>query len=290
MPFEDVMGTVMRWTTATEALAALGAELALQQTDVEAPPEIVAALRAVSTAGGLTDLAELPPPQQAMVAGMIRMYLHQALDLVEHPEKAPGWIVTDPAVLDGWGRGSAMIPHLIAAAHPDLAEITSFLDVGTGVGLLAVSAASVWPASTVVGIDPWDVALERARANVTQAGLDARITLRRAALADIEDTAAFDCVWIPTFFVSEADLEAGLTAAVHSLRPGGWIALGRSQSPPDPLAEATADLRWIRGGGSVLDTKRATALLEAAGCVAVHAVPPPGMVPMELVLGKRPTT
>ena len=50
MPFEDVMSTVMGWVTATEALAAVGAELSLAQNGQTAPPEIAAALRAVSTA------------------------------------------------------------------------------------------------------------------------------------------------------------------------------------------------------------------------------------------------
>ena len=109
MAFEEMMGTVMRWATATDALAALGAELALQ-SDVQAPAEIVRALQTVSAAGGITDIGELPPPQAAMVLGLIRLYLHAATDLVDHPDRAPGWTFTDPAILDGYGRGSAMIP------------------------------------------------------------------------------------------------------------------------------------------------------------------------------------
>src|SRR5258708_5481882 len=112
MPFEEAMGKVMQWATATEALAAIGAELAAQQPGAEAPPEIVAALRAVSTAAGV-DLSEGAPPQQAMLLALIRMYLHQAVDVLDHPNRAPGWSFTDPAILDGWGRGSAMVPVLI---------------------------------------------------------------------------------------------------------------------------------------------------------------------------------
>ena len=287
MSLEHVMGTVMQWATLTEAMAALGAELALQRPDVEAPPEIVAALRAVSTAAGV-DLDELPPPQQAMLVGIIRMYLHQATDLLEHPDRAPGWTFTDPVILDGWGRGSSMVPALMSSAHPDLADVRSFLDVGTGVGLLAVAAANVWPAATIVGIDPWETALERARANVAQAGLEDRITLRRQSLADLDDRAAFDCIWIPTFFLTEAALDEGLTAAVRALRPGGWVALGRLRPPPDPLGEATTALRWIRSGGCPLEAKRAVELLEQAGCEAVHLAQPTGPAPLELALGQRP--
>ncbi|MEY2424240.1 MAG: hypothetical protein QOI95_4307 [Acidimicrobiaceae bacterium] len=288
MVFEDVMGAVMRWMTATEALAALGAELALQQPDAQAPPEIVTALHAVSTAGGLTDLHELPPPQAAMVLGIIRMSLHQATDLLDHPGKAPGWTFTDPAILDGFGRASAMIPMLIASSHSDLAEVTSFLDVGTGVGLLAIAATNVWPSATVVGIDPWEVSLERARANVADAGLASRITLRPQDLASIDDTDAFDCAWIPTFFLTEAALADGLPAVVRALRPGGWVALGLNKPAPDALADATAALRWIRGGGTLLDPDAAGKLLADAGFEAVHTATPSGPTPLALVLGQRP--
>ena len=78
MSFEKTLTTMMQWVTATEALAALGAELALQQPDVNPPPEIAAALEAVSTAAGMTDLDQLPPPQRAMLLGIVRMYLRQA--------------------------------------------------------------------------------------------------------------------------------------------------------------------------------------------------------------------
>jgi SAM-dependent methyltransferase len=289
MSFEDVMGTVMQWTSATTALAALGAELALHQTGAgPAAPEMAAALQAVSTAAGLGDVGELAPQQRAMLLGVIRMTLHQATDLIEHPDRAPGWTYTDPAILDGYGRGSAMVPGLIASAHADLAEVTSFLDVGTGVGLLAVAAAGVWPSATIVGIDPWDASLERARANVSGAGLDDRITLRRQVLAEIDDVDAFDCAWVPTFFLTEDVLEAGLATVFRALSPGGWVALGRTRTKPDPVAEATTALQWIRGGGSNLDGKRAVELLEAAGFASAHAAPPTSPGPIELVLGQRP--
>ena len=288
MSFEDVMGAVMRWVTATEALAALGAELSLAQTGETAPAEITTALRAVSTAAGLDDLADLAPPQRAMALSIIKMYLRQSNDVVDFPARESGWRFTDPDILDGWGRGSGMVPSLIAGAHTDLADVTSFLDVGTGVGLLAVAAANLWPASAIVGIDIWPPSLERARSNIAQAGLNDRITVREQSLGELDDVAAYDCAWVPTFFVTEAVLEAAMPALVRSLRINGWLVLGRMRSMPDPLAEAVATLRTIRAGGSMLDDKRTTELLEQAGCRSVHTVVPPGPAPMEFVLGQRP--
>jgi predicted O-methyltransferase YrrM len=288
MAFEDLMGTVMGWSTATQALAALGAELALDLSGEKAPPEIDAALRAVSTAGGLSDLDQLAPQQRAIALGIIQLTLRQALDIVAEPARDAGWSFTDPVILDGWGRASGMVPVLIAGSHPDLAQVESFLDVGTGVGLLAVSAANVWPSSTIVGIDPWEASLERARNHVNQAGLGERITLRQQALGDVDDVDTYDCVWVPTFFLTEPALEQALPAVVSAARPGGWIVLGRIRTSPDPLAEATQALETIRFGGANLDTKRAQELLTQAGCVDVHAAPPAGPAPLELVLGQRP--
>ena len=288
MAFEDLMPTVLQWVTATEALAALGAEIAISQSGSAAPPEITAALRAVSTAAGIGDVSDLPPPQQALVASLIRLYLHQALDLLNDPSRAPGWTYTDPVILDGWGQGSTMVPALIATAHPELADVASLLDVGTGVGLLAVAAAGVWPAATIVGIDPWPASIERAHANVARAGLGDRVTLRQQSAVDLEDVDQYDCVWLPTFFLSEAHISEALPKIGRAMTPGGWIVLGRLRSLPSPLADATGTLRTIRGGGCDLDTKRLTELLDGIGSTEVHAVVPTGAVPLELVLGRRP--
>jgi predicted O-methyltransferase YrrM len=146
----------------------------------------------------------------------------------------------------------------------------------------------VWPNATIVGIDRWAPSLERARANVAQAGLDARITLRKQELVELDDVDEYDGVWVPTFFLTEAVLGEALPRIVRATRPGGWIALGRMAPPPDPLAEATNTLDVIRGGGSHLDAKRAVEVLEEAGCTSVHTAPRTGPAPIELILGQKP--
>src|SRR5437667_12912378 len=110
MAFEDVMATVGRWMVGLEALAAVGAEISLRQSGTAGPPEVVAALGAVTEAAGLGDLGELPPPQQAMVLSLIRVYVRQAADLLEAPARQPGWTFPDPVIPDGWGRASAVGP------------------------------------------------------------------------------------------------------------------------------------------------------------------------------------
>jgi SAM-dependent methyltransferase len=288
MSFEDVMTVMGRWLTATEALAAVGAELTLKQAPEPGHPAVAGALQAVSAAAGLSGLDELTGPQRQMVTGLIRMALHQASDLLDDPGRPPGWTFTDPAILQGWGRGSAMVPGILAAAVPELAGVRSFLDVGSGVGLLAIAAAGVWPQATVVGIDVWGPSLEAAAANVRAAGLGDRITLRDQDVVDLDDADAYDCAWFPTFFVTEPALEAAMPRLYRALRPGGWLVLGRMASPPDPLAQAVSRLRTIRSGGADFDAKRLVAGLEAAGCTAVRVVPRQGPAPMEYAIGQRP--
>ena len=287
MSFEDVMTVVSRWLTATEALAAVGAELTLKQAPEPGHPTVVAAVQAVSATAGLTGLDELTGPQRQMVTGLIRMGLHQASDLLDEPARPPGWTFTDPAILQGWGRGSAVVPGALAAAVPELADVRSFLDVGSGIGLLAVAAAVVWPQATVVGIDVWGPSLEAAAANVRAAGLGDRITLRDQDVVALDDSDAYDCVWLPTFFVTEPVLEAAMARLYRALRPGGWLVLGRMASPPDPLARAVSTLRIIRGGGADFDAKRLVAALEAASCTAVRVIPRQGPAPMEYVIGRK---
>src|SRR5262249_10972661 len=146
-------------------------------------PDVVRALRGVSAAAGLPDLDQLPRPQRELITVFIRMWLRQALDMLDDPARPPGWSFTDPDILRGWARGSMLVPGALVAAAPELADVRSFLDIGTGIGLLAIAAAGVWPNATVVGIDVWPPALKTAADNIERAGLGDRITLREQDVA-----------------------------------------------------------------------------------------------------------
>ena len=288
MSFEDVMSTVNRWLVATEALAAVGAELTLAQSPEPGHPDVVRAMRAVSTAAGLPSLDRLPPPQREMLAGLIRMSLSQAQDLLDNPRRAPGWTFTNPDILQGWGRGSMAVPPAMAAAIPELSQVRSFLDVGTGIGLLAIAAARTWPQASVTGLDVWPPALRIAAENIAAAGLGDRITIREQDVATLDDEQTYDCAWFPTFFVTESVLAAATPRLVRAMRPGGWLVLGRMAPPTEPLPEATNALRTTLAGGTTFDTKHLAAVLDMAGCINVRVVPRQGPAPLEYVIGARP--
>ena len=285
MSMQEMTAVITRFQTATDALAALGARLAMGEGDTVAP-EILTALDEVLTAAGVTDVDGLEPQQRAMLAGLIRTMFAQSADLLDCPTRDAGWSYTDPVVLEGVGRGSMMMPTLLRGSG-ELNGVSSFLDIGTGVGLLAVSAARVWPECTVVGIDVWKPSLELARRNVTAAGLDHRIEIRHQDMLDLDDTDRYDCVWVPSFFFGPEVLAAALPKIVKSTLPGGHVVVAHYEPPPDPLPRTTMRLRTIRDGGSVLDSGGAAELLRGAGCQDVHPLVRTWPIPFGFVTGRK---
>jgi hypothetical protein len=288
MGFEDVMGAVSSLMMATDALAAIGARLSLEAPGA-APgdPATLQALRDVCLAAGVGDLAELEPPQRMMLLGVIRMCFGQAGELLSQPERPPGWTYTDPAVLEGIGRGSMMVVRLMAA-RPELEKVASLLDVGVGVGWLTVAAAQQWPSATITGIDIWEPALERARTNIGASGLDDRVELRRQDVVDLDDVDVFDCAWVPTFFIPDASIVTAVANVVRAVEPGGHVVLGRFTDGGGDLADATSTLLTVRGGGTALSADDCLSLLRDAGCDEAQAVPVGGPMPLQLVIGRKP--
>ena len=285
MSMQEMTAVITRFQTATDALAALGARLAMGEGDTVAP-EILTALDEVLTAAGVTDVDGLEPQQRAMLAGLIRTMFAQSADLLDCPTRDAGWSYTDPVVLEGVGRGSMMMPTLLRGSG-ELNGVSSFLDIGTGVGLLAVSAARVWPECTVVGIDVWKPSLELARRNVTAAGLDHRIEIRYQDMLDLDDADRYDCVWVPSFFFGPEVLAAALPKIIAATMPGGHVVMAHYEPPPDPLPRSTMRLRTIRDGGSVLDSGGAAELLRGAGCQDVHPLVRTWPIPFGFVTGRK---
>jgi protein-L-isoaspartate O-methyltransferase len=285
MSMQEMTAVITRFQAATDALAALGARLGMGEGDAVAP-EILAALDEVLAAAGVTDVDGLEPQQRAMMAGLIRTAFAQSADLLGRPTRDAGWSYTDPVLLEGQGRGSMMMPTMLRGSG-ELTDVSSLLDIGTGVGLLAVSAARVWPECTVTGIDVWEPSLELARRNVTAAGLDHRIEIRRQDVLDLDDVDRYDCVWLPSFFFSREVLATALPKIIAATRPGGRVVMAHYEPPPDPLPRTTMRLRTIRDGGSVLDSGGAAGLLRDAGCLDVHSLARKSPVPIGFVTGQK---
>jgi 2-polyprenyl-3-methyl-5-hydroxy-6-metoxy-1,4-benzoquinol methylase len=286
--FPELQALTTRLVTQAEALAALVARLKLDATGEPGDPEVTAQLDRVLDLIGATDLRDnLDERERTTLIGHATTMLRQAMDLIDDPVRPGGWYYSDPQIIQGQGASSVIVAQLIAGAGIGRHD-ARILDIGTGVGALAVAFCRAFPGSTVVGIDTWELSLELARQNVAAAGLGSRITLRRTSIEVFEDDGGFDLVWMPVIFLSRAILHDAVVRAVAAMRPGAQIVLGRYAGSDDPLLGALGDLRTIRSGGTVLNPSDTRALLEGAGLVDVREIDRTWPAPIGLTAGRRP--
>jgi 2-polyprenyl-3-methyl-5-hydroxy-6-metoxy-1,4-benzoquinol methylase len=181
----------------------------------------------------------------------------------------------------------AVVPLLDGLAERLAAPGAAFLDIGVGVAALSIAMARQWPLLRVVGIDPWEPALEIARGNVEEAGLTDRIELRCQTAEVLPDVAAFDLVWFSGPFVSADVMDEALRRVLHSLRPNGWILFGMLNTSGDELSASLARLRTVTWGGTPLTPAIGEALLQRAGFADVRSLPSPPTALASLVVGRR---
>ncbi len=289
MSFEAVVGVVSSLTVTTDILAAIGARLGTIGSEEATDPQVIAAIDAVLAAAGVPSLKDLTPLQRDRLRTDIRGHFRQMADFLDDPDRPPGWSHADPAALDDQGRASMIIPSLLERAAPQLADTTWLLDVGAGAGWLSIAATGRWSRCSVVGIDPWPLAIRQARHNVVEAGLEDRIGLRVQDVVDLDDVDCYDCAWVPSTFLPERVLIAAMPKIFTALRPGGWIVLGRYEPPEgDLLARATTAWRTVRDGGSHLDSGRAAGMLESVGFASVGPLDRTWLAPIGFVIGQKP--
>ena len=187
MAYEQMMAVTAPLIASAEAVAALAARIKLDELAEVGDPDVRAALdRLVSalTVPGL--FAGLDEAERRSMIGLVTSFLKQALELIENPARSGGWVYTDPVVLQSQGQSSGAVPPLIASVAPTLDGLTDalaregarILDIGSGVAALSISCCRVWPQASVVGVDPWEPAMKLGVQNVSEAGLEDRITLR----------------------------------------------------------------------------------------------------------------
>ena len=117
---------------------------------------------------------------------------------------APPWIESEPgAVATGsiiisiepgmaFGTGTHETTRLCLKAIEKYFRGGSFLDVGTGTGILAIAAAKMFPAARIEAVDTDPAAVEIARENARLNGVGDRITFRAGSVS--EQTSSVDLV------------------------------------------------------------------------------------------------
>jgi precorrin-6B methylase 2 len=283
-PFNELVALTTRLLTEAEAVAALIARLKLDASGDYGDPEARAQLdRVVDVIGARKLCVDLDAQERTIVIGHATTMLRQAMELIDYPGRVGGWVYTDPVIIQGQGASSRIVAQLIAKAGIGKPG-ARILDIGTGVGALAVEFCCTFPGSTVVGIDPWEPSLALAHENVAAADLGSRITLLQTGIEDFTGD-GFDLVWMPVIFLAEQILEDAVAHAVAAMRPGGQIVLGRYTGSDDPLVSALGDLRTIRSGGTLLSPDDTRRLLEHADLVDVREIERTWPAPIGLTVG-----
>lgn len=208
---------------------------------------------------------------------------------------APSWTEQTDEALVAQGRTSAQGAGAFAALIlPMLGDLASrlakpharILDVGTGVGALAVAYAEAFPAAHVVGIDVSERALTLAAQTLESSPAGGRVELRQVGIAELEDEAGFDLAWVPAPFIPERALRPGLSRVAAALRPGGWLMLAHGRYGADVRDDAINRFKTIVFGGTPLDDAAAEQLLADVDLASVRHIPTPAGAPALAVANK----
>lgn len=289
----DLLATIQTWDQAAWSLAAL----ALATRD-DSPPELRAAAGEVLAVAGLTGapggpLRGLGTSTPGQIADQAAAPLHQASALVSG---GISWNAQSDEALLAQGNASAqaarpfaqfMLPMMSDLADRLAAPGARMLDIGTGVGALAVSFAEAFPQLDVLGIDVLDRALALARQTIAASGAAARVTVCNMDVADFADDTGFDVAWLPAPFIPQPALSAGLPRVAAALRPGGWLMVGHGKFGGAAIEDALTRLKTIAYGGTPLDEAAACRLLRDAGLTSVRPVPTPRGAPA-ITIGQKP--
>jgi 2-hydroxy-4-(methylsulfanyl)butanoate S-methyltransferase len=228
----------------------------------------------------------------------LRTTYQQSRDLVDRAKRrtlSAGWTYTDPEILHAQGasgRAGAQamaeqgVPRLPGLAERLSAPSASFLDVGVGVGVIAIEMCRAYPTLHVVGLEPAEAPRREAVANFEAAGFSDRIEIRDLRVEDLADVEAFDLVYLPQVFVPEDAFVRGLTTVWRALRPGGWLSLPAISAEGDDFEATLSRLRnTLWGGGSRLPEQVAEAVTRS-GFTDVQVRSVGG--PRHTVLARRP--
>ena len=283
---------IRRLNESTLGLAAIGAALRLRDGGAQADPAIAAALREVAGALGARPVAGLTEEDARQALGLIRTFFIEAKDLLDDPARPAGWTFDDPAILQGIGASSAGLVTrmtVLGLSRPWLAELLSgtgvFLDVGTGVGGIALAAALAWPTMAIEGIDVWQPSLDLALQNRAASPGGARVAFHNRSLSEVAAPESYSVIWVPTPFIAGGVVADAIPRLLGALAPGGVLIVGVLPLPEAPLGAALGRLRTLRNGGHPWSCAEMAMLLEDAGFSDVEV--PANQAGMHFILGRR---
>jgi SAM-dependent methyltransferase len=293
MSFKSLMATSQNMNASMEALAALGAQLSLRRQGIEPEPAIGELLGRVTASLDPEGIRGLDETQETAMLGFICSFFRQALDLLENPARPSGWTYEDPLILQTIGQGSRLAVEridLLQGDYPALARVLqapgAFLDVGAGVGWLAIQAAKTWPQMRVTGIDLFEPALKLAAENIASSGIGDRVKILRLPAEELAEKDAYSLAWLAGPFIPKAVIPTAVSRISCALKPGGVMVFGLFGAPPSELGQALTELRIVRSGGHPWAFEEAKEMMAAEGFEDVrHFVTG---TPVAMVVGTKP--
>lgn len=293
MSFKSLMAASQNLNASMEALAALGAQLSLRSQRIAPEPAVANLLARVVKNIDPEEMSGLDEEQEAIIANYIRSFFRQALDLLENPARHSGWTYEDPLILQTIGQASRLAVErmdMLKSDYPAVAravgEPGAFLDIGAGVGWLAIQAAKTWPRMRVTGLDIFEPALKLAAQNLAGSGVADRVEIRRQSIEDLDEQNVYSLAWLAGPFIPKQIIPNAVARIAKALRPGGVMVFGLFGAPPSELGQALTELRVVRSGGYPWTFDEAMELLTAAGFRDVrHFVTG---TPVAMVVGTKP--
>jgi SAM-dependent methyltransferase len=152
---------------------------------------------------------------------------------------------------------------------------------------MAIATARTFPAARVTGIDIFEPALQLARRNVIDEGMQDRVDLKVQNAVDLDENETYDAIWLPLPFMPKAIVPQAIAAARRALRPGGWLLPGTFAGPGDHLSQMVVDLRTVRSGGHPWESSELVELLSNHDLADAHEVPRTWVAPVRLYAARR---
>ncbi|QMU58477.1 MAG: methyltransferase domain-containing protein [Boseongicola sp.] len=286
----------MELATSANALIAIGLALKVKLQAEPDDPALMDQVAQVVDALGLTKSMEaLTKPQAATMLANIRGDLLLGVRVLCDDKTTSEWEHDQAELLQTFGEVSAGFPKVLKSKiGPELYGLLErlekpgarFLDIGTGVAELSIAMVRQWPSLEVLGIEPWEPSLAIGFRNVTEAGLEEKIELRKSRAEALTEFDAFDLAWVPSAFIPSHSLPSVLERVSNALKAGGWLLLARPHHDSEPLARATAHFRTVLWGGGPLSCEDAEEHLNKAGLHDVRSVSMPPGAPIAVTIGR----
>jgi precorrin-6B methylase 2 len=205
-----------------------------------------------------------------------------------------GWTHTDEAIIEAQGILTRLwttralpklkfLPGLVPRLEkPD----AGLLDVGAGAAGLSIALCKHFPHLAAVALEPALHPAAIGDRHVQEAGLAARVVVRRERVEDMTDEQAFDLAFVPQMFLPDAIIQEAMKRIFRALRPGGWLLVAVLSQEGHGTISAINRLKNLLWGGSMRDVSHLRPRLAAAGFDPV--IRAPGGHSLRMICARRP--